>query len=420
MSNNNDNPDTGDERHDDDTLELVALDATIAGEEEGGDSPLPQSQAFLWLKHMEAELDELQARWNEIDRELTRRDARIDELTAEMQSGGATAAALREQLAEAASEIEAMREATRTKEAQHEEEASRHRGELEAGNQALESLRAQLKRRDTALADLRGAVADHERANAALAERQAASADRIAALEAASAERIATLEAELARAGEARDAAARERDELAGALGEAERRLTAAEALAEAASEEAHGVQAKLAAERGRVRQLEAELKERSETWQLLDKNLRRINVLGASLQRIERSGTVAEAMPAQTDTSRPVSNVRYIGGVEGGAHARKKALVCLDGPTSATFQLEKHNTTIGRSRESDIRINGQFVSRIHARVLTYAAGTVVEDLGSKNGILVNSRPVTRCALKDGDIVSLGGKLDLRYVELDA
>jgi pSer/pThr/pTyr-binding forkhead associated (FHA) protein len=83
-------------------------------------------------------------------------------------------------------------------------------------------------------------------------------------------------------------------------------------------------------------------------------------------------------------------------------------------------FPLNKQNTTIGRARESDIRINGQFISRIHARVLTYAAGTVIEDLGSKNGIFVNSRPISRCTLKDGDVVSLGGKLELRYVELDA
>jgi pSer/pThr/pTyr-binding forkhead associated (FHA) protein len=52
--------------------------------------------------------------------------------------------------------------------------------------------------------------------------------------------------------------------------------------------------------------------------------------------------------------------------------------------------------------------------------VLTHSIGTVIEDLGSKNGLLVNSQPVTRRVLQDGDIVSLGGKLDLKYVELDA
>jgi pSer/pThr/pTyr-binding forkhead associated (FHA) protein len=75
---------------------------------------------------------------------------------------------------------------------------------------------------------------------------------------------------------------------------------------------------------------------------------------------------------------------------------------------------------TIGRSHKSDIRINGQFVSRIHARLLAHPIGTVIEDLGSKNGIFVNAQPVTRCVLKDGDVVSLGGKLDLKYIERDA
>jgi pSer/pThr/pTyr-binding forkhead associated (FHA) protein len=41
----------------------------------------------------------------------------------------------------------------------------------------------------------------------------------------------------------------------------------------------------------------------------------------------------------------------------------------------------------------------------------------VIEDAGSKNGILVNSERVKRCILRDGDIVSLGGELDLRFVD---
>ena len=92
---------------------------------------------------------------------------------------------------------------------------------------------------------------------------------------------------------------------------------------------------------------------------------------------------------------------------------------VSVEHPDRLSFSLSKQDTTIGRSRESDVQINDQFVSRVHARVLSYTSGTIIEDMGSKNGILVNSEPVTRRALKHGDIVSLGGKLDLRYVERD-
>jgi hypothetical protein len=145
----------------------------------------------------------------------------------------------------------------------------------------------------------------------------------------------------------------------------------------------------------------------------LLDKNLRRINVLAASLQRADRPGTEEAASAAR-------SNVHYLGGADHGARPRTRMFVGVENPTGVRFPLSKQNTTIGRARESDIRISGQFISRIHARVLSYAAGTIIEDLGSKNGIFVNARPISRCALRDGDIVSLGGKLDLRYVELDA
>jgi hypothetical protein len=149
---------------------------------------------------------------------------------------------------------------------------------------------------------------------------------------------------------------------------------------------------------------------------------MQRINILGASLKRIDRRDTQAPELLPTTALSdqRSDSNVHYIGPPEIAPDSAKKMLVSLQGEGNLRFALHKQNTTIGRSRRSDIRIEGQFVSRIHARVLTHAIGTIIEDLGSKNGILVNAEPVTRCVLRDGDIVSLGGKLDLRYVELDA
>ena len=41
----------------------------------------------------------------------------------------------------------------------------------------------------------------------------------------------------------------------------------------------------------------------------------------------------------------------------------------------------------------------------------------MIEDAGSKNGILVNSERVQRRVLRDGDVVSLGGELNLRFVD---
>ena len=72
---------------------------------------------------------------------------------------------------------------------------------------------------------------------------------------------------------------------------------------------------------------------------------------------------------------------------------------------------------TIGRGHGSDIRIASHFVSRVHAKISTNGIATIIEDAGSKNGILVNSERVQRRVLHDGDVVSLGGDLNLRFVD---
>lgn len=92
------------------------------------------------------------------------------------------------------------------------------------------------------------------------------------------------------------------------------------------------------------------------------------------------------------------------------------RKLVALVGD-GIDYPLVKDEMTIGRGKSSDIRIASHFISRIHARISTCGRATVIEDAGSKNGILVNSERVTRRELHDGDVVSLGGELDLKYVD---
>ena len=70
-----------------------------------------------------------------------------------------------------------------------------------------------------------------------------------------------------------------------------------------------------------------------------------------------------------------------------------------------------------GRGQDSDIRIASHFVSRVHAKISTSGAATVIEDAGSKNGILVNSERVQRRVLRHGDVVNIGGELNLKFVD---
>jgi phosphoserine phosphatase RsbU/P len=72
-------------------------------------------------------------------------------------------------------------------------------------------------------------------------------------------------------------------------------------------------------------------------------------------------------------------------------------------------FRLAKPRITIGRSRESDIFLPDQWLSRQHAEIHERSGGFVLLDLGSKNGTLLNGERVSdERRLRDGDVISLG------------
>ncbi len=72
-------------------------------------------------------------------------------------------------------------------------------------------------------------------------------------------------------------------------------------------------------------------------------------------------------------------------------------------------IKVERERTTLGRSRDADIFIPDQWLSRMHAEILLDRGGLVVADLGSKNGTLVNgSRIQGPTSLRKGDQIKLG------------
>ncbi len=71
-------------------------------------------------------------------------------------------------------------------------------------------------------------------------------------------------------------------------------------------------------------------------------------------------------------------------------------------------FALNKSEHVIGRVEDVDVPLEGEGLSRRHARIFRDDAGWWVEDLGSTNGTHVNDRRITRHALADGDLVRTG------------
>jgi pSer/pThr/pTyr-binding forkhead associated (FHA) protein len=71
-------------------------------------------------------------------------------------------------------------------------------------------------------------------------------------------------------------------------------------------------------------------------------------------------------------------------------------------------FPLILKETLLGRIDSNHLVIDDKSVSRVHARLLLEHDGVYVEDLGSKQGTLVNGARITRARLRDGDEITLG------------
>ncbi|HEX9187511.1 MAG TPA: SpoIIE family protein phosphatase [Vicinamibacteria bacterium] len=78
-------------------------------------------------------------------------------------------------------------------------------------------------------------------------------------------------------------------------------------------------------------------------------------------------------------------------------------------GGTRERYPLAKARVTVGRSRESDIFLPDQWLSRHHAAIEERGDGYWVADLKSKNGTLLNGEPVRDWRrLRPGDVITLG------------
>jgi hypothetical protein len=85
----------------------------------------------------------------------------------------------------------------------------------------------------------------------------------------------------------------------------------------------------------------------------------------------------------------------------------RSAELIRVDGDQSTTYVLTER-TRIGRAAACELRIESRSVSRHHALIIVGPRDTIIEDLNSTNGVLVNGTRVTRRALSDGDALTIG------------
>lgn len=298
-------------------------------------------------------------------------------------------------------------------------ESERLRKAMEETREALEEALEKLADREMAVARLEVALRD-ARKHAELQQAELASRDSAMTEARSNAERLeaerATLTAQLDEQSARIQALTSARQALESRLGarEAVRTTTepqdtaASAGLAEALQDlRAYvdrrrdawsAMQQQLALRDERLSELEAELDQR-ERQQIRDR--RRLEKTEQALIGQHRPAPIDEPPPSTTESTTdralvallPNSRLRY--------------------PLPATGEV-----MIGRSSASDIQLRTQFVSRQHARLRTDPDGCTLEDMGSRNGVLVNGELVRSRRLQSGDEVVFG-ESRFRYEERD-
>lgn len=89
--------------------------------------------------------------------------------------------------------------------------------------------------------------------------------------------------------------------------------------------------------------------------------------------------------------------------------------ILSLDGNVLGEFALDQDRVTIGRRPSNTIQIDNLAVSGEHAVIITIGKDSIVEDLKSTNGTLLNKKSIKRHVLYHNDVMEFG-RYELRYV----
>lgn len=80
-----------------------------------------------------------------------------------------------------------------------------------------------------------------------------------------------------------------------------------------------------------------------------------------------------------------------------------------VDVVTGDVYQVNGPACIVGRERAvADVALRDPNVSRRHAQLTSTGNDWSIEDLNSTNGTLVNNRRITRCPLRNGDLLTFG------------
>jgi chromosome segregation ATPase len=295
---------------------------------------------------------------------------------------------LRAQLADQEGKIAAQNTAIEAMQAvavAHATQVAQQAKDLKLAEQARGEWAATLKVADAERQQLSAALAARDRALAEALTAGAAETQRIAQLESEAATREEEMTVLMAHLQEAR----RPIQVIEGDVKRLQEELAAKTAAAKDLTEEAEKLRAALERTRGALQEREF------------------------LIRRLERS----ESNNA-TALGRIQTTMERLGSAAAPALERSAELVRIDGDKSTSHVLGRR-TRIGRATGCELHIDSSSVSRHHALILLGGRETIIEDLNSTNGVIVNGRHVTRQVLSDGDVLIIG-EIHFRYVEKPA
>lgn len=124
-------------------------------------------------------------------------------------------------------------------------------------------------------------------------------------------------------------------------------------------------------------------------------------------------AGTVLDRQPGEKTEALARRMVQEVLASLGGSKTDPPALRVMNGPDEGRrFEIreEQAEVTLGRSPECDLPLNDHNVSRRHCLIKRNWHGFSAQDLGSKNGVLVNGIRIEGAHnIKDGDEIQVGG-----------
>lgn len=127
----------------------------------------------------------------------------------------------------------------------------------------------------------------------------------------------------------------------------------------------------------------------------------------GAS--RVTHSALERAVVELQLQERVPPSILRLEASQEAKPAAENARLsVVMQGLAPQEITLRSDRILIGRGDEADVRIDSVFVSRFHALIVRHGGQDLLLDLGSTNGLLINSQRIVRRVLKDRDLIQVG------------